>query len=985
MSNPNSERFTFAPSTAALDLGDRQTIPPEADTGLDSVDRSGSLPAIPGYEILGTLGRGGMGVVYRARQIGLNRVVGLKVLRTGGAPNVEDARFVAEAESIARVRHPNVVEVYQAGKHEGTPFLAMEFVDGGSLAEKLKTGPLPPATAARLLEAVARGVGASHKAGILHRDLKPGNVLLTGDGTPKVADFGLAKRISVDSSITKTGQILGTPCYMPPEQASGVFTALGPTADVYSLGAVLYECLTGRPPLVGQDVFETIMLVLTIDPVPPRTLLPTIPRDLETICMKCLQKPAAKRYATADELADDLRRFLDGAPILARPAGPLERGAKWMKRNRTVSVAALAVFAALVAGAGVSAWQAVVAMQARSTAVAEAANARDAEAKAKDEEAKAKVAEAKAKDEEGKAKAAEVIAREGEENERKARFAVEEEKRKLIAVSEFLNAVLVQSSAEGQATFDREAKPNVTVKEAMDYASKTIAGKFDDQPLVEASIRQTVGLAYLRLGAISEAEPHLKRVLELNRTHLGEKHFSTYMAQNHLADLNGMNQKFADAIPLYETAIAGLRQSAGDRHFNTLLALSSLGRVYLLLNQPAKAEPLIREAYEGRIAAFGQRAPTTLDSRADLAGLLIAKGEYPSAEKQFEDLLALRREIDGPVHPQTFAAMSGLGLACLLQGQLASAEDWAKKCYEGLRKIQGEKHPKTLAAQGLLAMVYARQNRLDLADELIRPLVPLLAEVNGADHVETFAARVTLAEVQRSKGNFPEARTSETELIAQSKRIFGANHFNTWAAISKLALIELQTNNLEEAEVLFREVAAGLRATSPEHPILWQNSSLLAVVLERRGKFDEAEKLFRDVATAHRKIYGDDQPMSVASRYNLAMFLSNRRRYAEAEVEWAPLVPILETAEPDGWTGPEARYVLGKALRDQNKHADAAANFGLAYDGLKKLEAKLPPEKKKLLALVAKAVVTAHRSAGNDAKAEEWREKVKADWTEPKK
>ncbi|MBL8794094.1 MAG: serine/threonine protein kinase, partial [Planctomycetia bacterium] len=284
------------------------------------------LPAVRGYRVDRVLGRGGMGVVYLAEQVGLKRRVALKMIRSSGLAGAEDfSRFRAEAEAIARLQHPNIVQIYEVGDQDGNPFFSLEFVAGGALDKKLDGAPQPAQSAATLTIALARGVHAAHQAGIVHRDLKPANVLLTEDGTPKVTDFGLAKQLDNASGQTHSGSVMGTPSYMAPEQAHGHNEEIGPPADVYALGAILYEQLTGRPPFRGATVYETLDQVKALDPVPPSRLQPSVPRDLETICLKCLQKEAAKRYATASDLADDLQRYLDGEPIHARRAGWTER------------------------------------------------------------------------------------------------------------------------------------------------------------------------------------------------------------------------------------------------------------------------------------------------------------------------------------------------------------------------------------------------------------------------------------------------------------------------------------------------------------------------------------------------------------------------------------------------------------------------------------------------------------------------------------
>jgi tetratricopeptide (TPR) repeat protein len=295
-------------------------------------------PSIPGYEILGALGEGGMGVVYKANHLGLKRHVALKMIRGGSHPRASLlARFRTEAEAVARIRHPNILQIYNIGEAGGLPFVALELLEGGSLGDRLAGEPQPAGQGAELAMTLARAVHVAHEAGIVHRDLKPSNVLYTFDGVPKITDFGLAKRIDSDDGHTESGQVMGSPSYMAPEQARGHSRNVGPAADVYALGAILYEMLTGRPPFRGETPIETIRQVIDDDPVAPSQLVPRVPRDLETISLKCLHKDAARRYLSAQALADDLYRYLHGQVIHGRPTPFWERAAKWSRRHKAAA------------------------------------------------------------------------------------------------------------------------------------------------------------------------------------------------------------------------------------------------------------------------------------------------------------------------------------------------------------------------------------------------------------------------------------------------------------------------------------------------------------------------------------------------------------------------------------------------------------------------------------------------------------------------
>jgi WD40 repeat protein len=336
-----SEAETVAPRTQ---VAEPATVPPI----LVQLNQDYAV-SIPGYEILGELGRGGMGVVYEARQVKADRLVALKMILAGAHASEQDlARFRTEAQAVARLQHPNIVQVYEVGDDHGLPYFSLEFCAGGSLEKKLAGTPLPPQKAARLVETLAHAVQVAHDKGIVHRDLKPANVLLVEDGTPKITDFGLAKKLDAEGP-TASNAIMGTPSYMAPEQAGGKGKEVGPAADVYALGAILYECLTGRPPFRAATPLDTILQVISEEPVPPTRLNARVPRDLETICLKCLEKQTARRYLSARGLADDLCRYVNGETIVARPAGRVERLTKWARR-RPAAAALLVVSGLAIVG-----------------------------------------------------------------------------------------------------------------------------------------------------------------------------------------------------------------------------------------------------------------------------------------------------------------------------------------------------------------------------------------------------------------------------------------------------------------------------------------------------------------------------------------------------------------------------------------------------------------------------------------------------------
>jgi serine/threonine-protein kinase len=312
---------------------DAPTIPCSAPTAELNVGAVGQC--FGEYELLSELGRGGMGVVFKARQQNLNRVVALKMVLSGALSSPEEVRrFRTEAEATACLKHPHIVTVHTVGERDGRHYFSMDFIDGPSLAQKLVAGPMPGRMAARYLVTIARAIQHAHAHGILHRDLKPSNILLDANDQPHITDFGLAKRMGVDSGHTRSGTVMGTPSYMAPEQASGRTRDLGPASDIYGMGALLYEMITGRPPFRAETPVDTVLQVIEREPAPPRLLNPKIDRDLETICLKCLEKDPHRRYVSAEELAQELERFLNGDAITARSVNLVDRLARALERSQ---------------------------------------------------------------------------------------------------------------------------------------------------------------------------------------------------------------------------------------------------------------------------------------------------------------------------------------------------------------------------------------------------------------------------------------------------------------------------------------------------------------------------------------------------------------------------------------------------------------------------------------------------------------------------
>jgi serine/threonine protein kinase/tetratricopeptide (TPR) repeat protein len=542
----------------------------------------GAVPprVVAGYEILGELGRGGMGVVYKGRHQKLHRVVALKMIRGGAQAGREElVRFRLEAEAVARMQHPNIVQIYEIGEHDGLPFFSLEFISGGTLHQRLAGATMPAREAAVLVETLARAIHYAHQRGIVHRDLKPANIMLEGEAeagdvgrignpsqpsgslVPKITDFGLAKNLGEDAGQTGSGSILGTPSYMAPEQAQGRTRDIGPPADIYALGAILYDLLTGRPPFRGDTVMETLNQVIHVEPLAPTRLHPRLARDLETICLKCLHKDVPRRYASAQELADDLRRFLDGESILARPTTPMERAVKWVRR-RPAGAALLAVSVAALLALGGAGYLLALNERGKSRAEFERAEAQLARTQAESERAEAERQKAE-------------VERNRANTEKNLRTNIEQERDR--ANTNFRRAMLAIDKSLTVIGQDRlAAQPNFApIRRQLLVQAVTFYSDFLKEREALEAVRPEAARGYLRLGSLREtlgekpqAEADYRKSIDLCIEELGrhpaqvEVLRTLVAAAGDLAVLLHSEGRFEEAEQTFAVALQHWQQSA---------------------------------------------------------------------------------------------------------------------------------------------------------------------------------------------------------------------------------------------------------------------------------------------------------------------------------------------------------------------------------------------------------------------------------------
>jgi tetratricopeptide (TPR) repeat protein/tRNA A-37 threonylcarbamoyl transferase component Bud32 len=708
--------------------------------------------SVAGYDVLGTLGRGAMGVVYKARQRGLNRLVALKMILAGDhAGERELARFQAEAEAVARLHHPNIVQIYEVGEEQGRPFFSLEFVDGTSLDKKAGATPLPPLEAAVLVQKLAEAMEYAHKNGIIHRDLKPANVLLAADGSPKIGDFGLAKKLDEDAGQTRTGTVLGTPSYMAPEQAEGRLDDVGPLSDLYSLGAILYELLTGRPPFKGSTVLDTLHQLRTMEPVPPVQFQPGVPRDLETIALKCLQKDPARRYAGCAALSEDLRRFLAGEPILARPVGRAERLWRWGKRNpRVAALSATVVGLVLLGVAGLASFAAVVKHEKDQTELARidadknAKEAREQEATAKEkkEEADRSAALAKEKQEEADRNAA-VAKEKKEEADRNAAAATKNEVRAkataqltVMQMTELGRKLHMRLSAQDTPEMRRLREDVLTLLRDSLVTMSNGVQELGITNFGQAFSYQVLGDLLANLGAKHEAVKAyqhsydlIKRVVDaepdndLARGNLG---VMVLRLGNVALDLEGdawtARTRHTKARDLHYEILTHPRSGYYPEVDGKRLVSAddvALGRSLLALGQAAEARKWLEESLTYR-QAWSDAAPQNVAARSYITeshmwlGIAAAHlGDEKAAREHFAEALRLTKNLVEK-YPKEFSFKGDLaeiqgawGDALLRLGKGDDAEAAYQDSLKNVRLVIDHK-PDDLAPQQALALALAR-------------------------------------------------------------------------------------------------------------------------------------------------------------------------------------------------------------------------------------------------------------------------------------
>ena len=732
-------------------------------------------PPVPGYEIERELGRGGMGVVYLARQPEIDRPVALKMLRAGVLAD-DDARvrFTEEARVVARLRHPNVVQLYEAGEAHGQPYLALEYVPGPTLAAHADGQPQPVAWAAELVERLAAAMQYAHEQGVIHRDLRPGNVLLSiaergirnaelrtgspardsayriprSEFQPKVADFGLAKVLGDSPVQTQSGLTAGTPGYMAPEQVRGDRAGIGPWTDVYALGVILYELLTGRTPFPTLNPTAAMVATTETMPPPPRRSRPDIPRDIETVCLKCLAKSPRERYLTAAELAADLGRFRAGRPVLARRAGFAERAWKLARRNPVATSLTTALAVSLVVGfvGAMILWRQAETRGAESEAARKRAEKAEAEAKA-------------------------------------ALAALEARQSDLTALNTFLlDDIIAAPRPKGYAKGGTGG--GVTVREAVAAAADKIDKRFAGKPRLAASAEHTLGESFRQMGDYPAAVKHLTRAVEL-REPLDPADPAGLTASRHsLAVALTSLGKAKESVPLF-------RQVLADSNLDERKAATTrrdLGLTLIRLNEPDAAIEVLTEAHRAQEKLFGPghaQANSTLNSLASAH----------MKAKQYERALELGREVVRqaeafpPDSVNRAYSLHTLGAALHHKDQFAEAETALVAAIEVHGRSVGAEHPDTIGMVVTLARTRIKLGKYAEVEKQLTAAAPIAAKAFGPGFRLTREIRAMRAAALSQLGRSDEAEAEVVALVAATRAVPNIDPDDVKAAEDLLAKI----------------------------------------------------------------------------------------------------------------------------------------------------------------------------------------------------
>jgi tetratricopeptide (TPR) repeat protein len=763
-------------------------------------------PAFGDYEFIAELARGGMGVVYKARQRSLNRTVAVKMVLAARLARKGDLqRFRAEAETAARLQHPNIVAIHEVGEFEGQPFFSMDYVDGKSLAEIARNQPLPAKQAATYLKTIAEAIQYAHSKGVLHRDLKPSNILIDQNDQPRITDFGLAKRLddsqlsTPDPQLTLTGQVLGSPNFMPPEQATGNREAIGPASDVYSLGAVLYQLVTGRPPFLAATVPETLRLVAEAEPAGPRLLNPTVPRDLETICLKCLEKAPQRRYSTAQELADELGRFARDEPIRARPTNQAEKIRRWCRRNPGLAGSLAGVVALLLVvgiGSPVAAFrinrERLASDEARKTALAQ-------EAKARTEAAKSQ------------------------------------------QVAQFLKDMLAgvgPSVALGRDT--------TMLREILEKTRERVGTDLTNDLEVEVELLNTLSGVYAALADHEHRIQVCRQALALRKNAPVPVPADVADSMDRLGTALLQAGYMDDSVPVFQEGLNVREKAFGKGDPRVAISLERLSEVWRVANRNDQAEDCARQALALNQKAFGAGAVEVAADLQHLASALYGQRKLPEAETEIRAALSIMETAGRSETNEAMEMRAFWGRITEEAGDLEAAERIYREVVALQKRKPRQDLLQTLSHVTALAAVLEKEKKWGESEALRRELLKIEKQLRGPENHQVAARLGALGANLRAQGRLSEAEETFRESLGIRKKVVPLREPIVAFDLESLGGVLREEGKIDQAEACFRE-ALGMERRTRQWPWGWKDLAVkLRDILRQQGKRDEADKMFNE-------------------------------------------------------------------------------------------------------------------------------------------
>lgn len=926
------------------------TIPGPHDTAdhpaIAGLERETGGDTIGHYQLMQKIGEGGFGTVWMAQQRApVKRRVALKIIKLGMDTKEVIARFDAERQALALLDHPHIAKVFDAGSTDtGRPYFVMELVKGVPILEYCDRARLDTRRRLELFIKVCQAIQHAHQKGVIHRDIKPGNILVTvqeGAPVPKVIDFGIAKATNTEltqkSFFTEYHQLIGTPAYMSPEQAEMTGLDIDTRSDIYSLGVLLYELLTGTTPfdineLLQKGFAEMMRALCEIEPPKPSTRVSSLGKtahrvaearraevrhlsmalhgDLDWIVMKCLEKDRTRRYETANGLAEDVRRHLEHQPVTAGPPSAVYRVRKFVRRNRTVVAAASVAVAALILGVVGTTWGLVRSMQEQ---------ARTVRALQELEQ----VSEFQA------SQLAGIDTRlmgERLRDDISARQRAALEQRGLDSRMHGVVAAELEHSLEA-VSFTNVALTNLEVN-IFQRALDAIGRDFAEQPLVKARLLQTVASTLLSLGLLEGAVAPQAEALETRRRILGNDHPDTLRSAGEHAELLREQGKFAEAEPLFREAMEGRRRVVGDEHPDTLAAIGRMGSLLQAQGKLDEAELFFREALDGRRRELGNEHPDTLASLRDMASLLQDQGKHAEAEPFLHHVLEVDRRILGDDDPRTLHSINNLGLLLQELGKFNDAEPLLRESLDGTRRHFGDVHPRTLAAATNMALVLNAQGKFAEAEVFFREVLDSRRRALGGDHPSTLLSANNLGMFFLRQGDFVRAEPMLREALEGCRRTLGAQHPQTLGMVNNMGMLFSHQGRFADAEPYYREALNTSRVTLGEdHPqtlILLNN---MAMLYRRQERFSEAERSYRQAFDGFRRVFGEDHPNTIISLINLGGLLRAQGRYEEVSELLGPFEETTRRVFGDGDVLRLASFltILGRSLVGTGESSHLAA------------------------------------------------------------